>query len=213
MDSSIFIFFNLLILFWLLSHIHSKSDDEKDDNDSLNSFFNSPFTKYTEILITFIFILYLYLNNDNQFKLIHIQNLIDLTKLNSEIYLFLLNISVSNVLFPFSWIILVIFYMVVVYCQIPGFRWYSIFDITSIILVIYYILNTLLLIPNTLSLIQNNTAFKVLSFLKLIVLVGLIGYTICFEKKTFETALCNTLGKKKLTNNLKEFIRIKKESK
>lgn len=186
MDSSIFIFFNLLILFWLLSHIHSKSDDEKDDNYSLNGFFNSPLTKYTEILITFIFILYLYLNNDNQFKLIHIQNLIDLTKLNSEIYLFLLNISVSNVLFPFSWIILVIFYMIVGYCQVPGFHWYSIFDITSIILVIYYILNTLLLIP-------NNTAFKVLSSLKLFVLVGLIGYTICFEKEKFKKAFCDIL--------------------
>lgn len=193
MDSSIFIFFNLLILFWLLSHIHSKSDDEKDDNDSLNSF-NSPFTKYTEILITFIFILYLYLNNDNQFKLIHIQNLIDLTKLNSEIYLFLLNISVSNVLFPFSWIILVIFYMIVGYCrQVPGFHWYSIFDITSIILVIYYILNTLLLIPNTLSLIPNNKVLKVLSSLKLIVLAGLIGYTIKFKKEKFKKAFCDIL--------------------
>lgn len=196
MDSSIFIFFNLLILFWLLSHIHSKSDDEKDDNDSLNSFFNSPFTKYTEILITFIFISYLYLSNDNQLKLTHIENLVDLSKLKSEIYLFLLNISVSNVLFPFSWIILVIFYMVVGYCEIEGFNWYSTFNIISIILVIYYILNTLLLIPNTLSLIPNNTVFKVLSSLKLIVLAGLIGYTICFEKKTFETALCGILKKK-----------------
>ena len=187
MDSSIFIFFNLLILFWLLSHIHSKSDDEKDDN-YLNIFFNSPFTKYTEILITFIFILYLYLSNNIKLKLTHIQNLIDLTKLNSEIYLFLLNISVSNVLFPFSWIILVIFYMIVGYCrQIPGFRWYSIIiDMASIFLFIYYILNTLLLIP-------NNTAFKVLSSLKLIVLGILIGctYFINKYKENFKKAFCD----------------------
>lgn len=180
MDSSIFIFFNLLILFWLLSHIHSKSDDEKDDN-YLNIIFNLPFTRYIEILITFIFILYLYLSNNIKSKLTHIQNIIDLSHLNSEIYLFLLNISVSNVLFPFSWIILVIFYMIVGYCQ--RFCWYCSFNITSIILVVYYILNTLLLIP-------NNTAFKVLSFLKLFVLAGLIGYTIYFEKDNFKNAIC-----------------------
>lgn len=199
MDSSIFIFFNLLILFWLLSHIHSKSDDEKDDNDSLNSFFNSPFTKYTEILITFIFISYLYLSNNNQLKLTHIENLINLTKLNSEIYLFLLNISVSNVLFPFSWIILVIFYMIVGYCsQIPGFRWYSIIiiDMASIFLFIYYILNTLLLIP-------NNTAFNVLSSLKLFVLGILIGctYFINKYKENFKKAFCDILLKKENISN------------